>query len=136
MGDQLLMTFIGVALGAIGYWIATFWIQPILRCRAIRQQILSDLIFYADAVIADSMSDRIQEKRWQRINSNRRSSSDLYSCLETLPFWHMVWLKSKKIDIENAARNLIGYSNTPDYDDAILRVNAIKAALGFKVDVV
>lgn len=136
MDDQLLMTFFGVALGAIGYWVATFWIQPILRWRTIRQQILSDLIFYADAVIADGMSDRIQERRWQRINSNRRSSADLYSCLETLPFWHRIWLKSKKIDIEKAARNLIGYANTPDYDDAVKRVNVIKAALGLKTDVI
>lgn len=136
MNDQLLTTFIGISAGAIGYWIAAFWMRPILRYKDIRQQVLSDIIFYANAVIADGMSERIKEASMQRIDSNRRHSADLTASYEILPYWYRLWLKYKGHDIEKAARNLIGYSNTPNYDDAEKRVNAIKSALGFKADVV
>ncbi|MDP3745029.1 MAG: hypothetical protein Q8Q76_11935 [Methylotenera sp.] len=51
------------ALGAIGYWVASFWIQPILFYRQVRFEVFSSFIFYADAVIAEGMNNRTQEKR-------------------------------------------------------------------------
>lgn len=136
MNEQILTTFIGIATGTIGYWIATFWMQPILRYKELRLRVFSDLIFYANSVIADGMNESVKESCMRRIDSNRRHSAELTACYEILPFWYKFWLKSRGYEVENAARNLIGYSNTPNYDDAVKRVNAIKTALGFDTDLV
>lgn len=120
------------ALGAIGYWVASFWIQPILFYRQVRFEVFSSFIFYADAVIAEGMNNRTQEKRLQRVDLNRRHSADLYACCEVLPIWYRKAI-NRNHKIEVAARNLIGYANTPDYSDAVKRENAIKKALGFEV---
>lgn len=136
MNEQILTTLIGIATGTMGYWIATFWMQPILRYKELRLQVFSDLIFYANAVIADGMNESVKESYMRRINSNRRHSAELIACYAVLPSWYKILLKYKGHDILTAARNLIGYSNTPNYDDAEKRVNAIKKSLSFKTNVV
>lgn len=133
MNDPIVTTFIGITAGAAGYWIANFWMRPILRFYEIRQQVLSDMLFFANAVIADGMSDKIKDACLKRIEANRRHSADLTACYEVLPSWYK---KMTRLDVESAARNLMGYANTPNYEDAVKRTNAIKKALGFTTEVI
>ena len=46
---EIWITLIGITAGAVGFLVATFWFQPILRYRDLKAQILSDLIFFARA---------------------------------------------------------------------------------------
>lgn len=44
---EIVAAVIGVIAGAAGYWIAAFWMQPILRYRELRLKVYGDFIFYA-----------------------------------------------------------------------------------------
>jgi hypothetical protein len=132
MDEKLLSVLIGVLAGASGYWFTTFWMKPILQYRELRSKVYADLIFYAQVVNAEGLNDRMQKLFEERVTSNRRHSADLAACLEELPAWYKWWLQCKGQSLEQAARNLIGYSNTTDYEAADKRVVAIRRALGFK----
>jgi hypothetical protein len=135
MDDKLLSALIGIFAGTIGYWFTTFWMKPILQYRELRSRVHSDLIFYAQVTNANGLSDSMKRLFEDRVTSNRRHSADLVACLEELPSWYKWWLCRKGQRPEQAARHLIGYSNTTDYDAADTRVAAIREALGFKAGV-
>ncbi len=44
------IALIGIAAGAIGFLLATFWFQPILRYRDLKAQILSDVPFSCNVI--------------------------------------------------------------------------------------
>lgn len=134
MDEKLLAIFLGVVSGAIGYWITTFWMKPILQYRELRVKVFADFIFYAQVVNAEGLNDRMKELYEQRITSNRRHSADLAACITELPPWYRWWLNRKGQAPETAASHLIGYSNTTEYEQAIKVTRAIKKALGFKGD--
>ena len=132
MDDKLITALVGVIAGAIGYWFTTFWMKPILQYRELKSKILADLIFYAQVVNADGLSERMQKLYEDRVVSNRRTSAELAVCLLELPTWYLCWLRRKGHSPKTAAANLIGYSNTTDYDAAEKRVKRIRLALGVK----
>jgi hypothetical protein len=134
MDKSLITALIGVASGAIGYWFTTFWMKPILQYRELRSSVLADFVFYAQVVNADGLNDRMRKLYEDRVASNRRHSAELVACLLDLPIWYRWWLRVRGQSPEKAARHLIGYSNTTDYDDADKVARAIKNALGFRVD--
>lgn len=134
MDEKLLAIFLGVVSGAIGYWITTFWMKPILGYRELRVKVFADFIFYAQVVNAQGLNDRMKELYEQRITSNRRHSADLAACITELPPWYRWWLNRKGQAPERAASLLIGYSNTTEYEPAAKMMMAIKKALGFKGD--
>lgn len=136
MDEKLFSVLIGVASGAVGYWVTTFWMKPILRFRELRTKTLSDLIYFAQVTNADGLNDRMQKLYEERIESNRRNSADLTACLLELPCWYKSWLKCRGCDLEAAASHLMGFSNTTDYDAATKRVEKIKEALCIKTEVV
>jgi len=136
MDDKLVTMFVGIASGAVGYWIATFWMKPILRYRELRSNILINLIFYAQVVNADGLNDRMKKLYEERIESNRRHSAELTACIIELPSWYKFWLRRKGYMLERAAQDLIGFSNTTEYEVATKRVDRIKAALCINTDVV
>ena len=136
MDDKLISVIIGTVFGAAGYWITTFWMKPILRYRELRSSGLSDLIYFAQVTNADGLNDRMQKLYEQRIEANRRSSADLTACLLELPGWYKSLLKCRGCNPEAAAADLIGFSNTRDYDAAAKRVERIKAALCIKTGLV
>lgn len=132
MDEKLLAVLIGVVAGAIGYWITTFWMKPILQYRELRIKVFADFIFYAQVVNAEGLNDRMKELYENRITSNRRHSADLAACLTELPSCYIWWLRWKGQAPEKAATHLIGYSNTTEYEQSAKVMNAIKKALGFK----
>lgn len=132
MDDKLWAVVIGIIAGTIGYWITTFWMWPILQYRELRLKVFSDFIFYAQVVNADGLNDEMKALYEKRIASNRRHSADLAACLTELPIWYKKWLCIKGQAPDYAARRLIGYSNTTDYEEAAKRMKEIKKALGFK----
>ncbi len=132
MDEKLLAVVIGILSGIAGYLITTFWMRPILQYRELRIKVFADFIFYAQVVNADGLNDEMKELYGKRILSNRRDSADLSACLTELPSWYIWRLQWIGQSPKTAARHLIGFSNTTDYDEAEKRICAIKKALGFK----
>ena len=134
MDDKLVAVLLGTFAGAAGYWISTFWMKPILQYREIRSKVFSDFIFYAQVINAERLNDRMKKLHEDRTLANRRHSADLAACLTELPRWYKWWLGRKGQSPESAVTNLIGYSNTTEYDAADKKMRAIKKALGFYQD--
>lgn len=132
MDEKLLAVLIGIAFGAIGYWVTTFWMKPILSYRELRIKVFADFIFYAQVVNATGLNDKMKQLYEDRILSNRRHSADLAACITELPCWYLWWLHRRGQNPEIAAGHLIGYSNTDEYDQAAKVRRAIQKALGFK----
>ncbi len=129
MDDKLIALLVGAASGAAGYWITTFWMKPILRYRELRTNVLSDLVYFAQVVNTDGLNERMQKLHEERIEANRRRSAELTACLLELPRWYNSLLRRRGCNPEAAAQDLIGLSNTTDYDAAAKRVERIKAGL-------
>jgi hypothetical protein len=136
MEDNLISVFVGTAFGMAGYWVTTFWMRPILRYRELRSKVLYELIFFAQVINADDLNERMRTLYEDRVESNRRSSAALTGCVLELPYWYQAWLRMRGCNPEVAAENLIGLSNTTDYDKADKRIQRIKIALGIKTTVI
>lgn len=134
MDEKLISAGIGVFAGAVGYWINTFWMRPILQYRDLRMKVFADFIFYAQVVNAEGLNDRMKELYHDRVMANRRHSSDLAACLSELPSWYKFWLRIRGQSPDKAIPLLIGYSNTTDWDMADHRQKAIKKALGLPAE--
>lgn len=85
MDVGLLSAIIGVLAGAFGYWFTTFNMQPILRFRNIRSQILMEFIYYAQVINADNLNDDMKKLYKERVLANRRSSAQLSAVIQELP---------------------------------------------------
>ena len=129
MNINLITALIGILAGAVGYWFATFSVQPILRFREIRARVHSEFIFYAQVINADNLNDEMKELHRERIRSNRKSSAELSAAYIELPGWYRRYLRWRGRRPEEAVKHLIGYSNTYDYDDAHSLEDKIKKAL-------
>lgn len=123
---EVKLSILGIFAGAVGYLIVTFWFQPVLRYRAIRSQVISNLVFFRDAINVDGLNEAMQERLRDRIESNRRHSADLTALYAELPLIYRGWLKLRGANIQKAANNLMGLSNTYEYDDATDRISAIQ----------
>jgi hypothetical protein len=104
--------------------------QPILRFRDIRNQVLMDFIYYAQVINAEGLNEEMQALYRQRILANRRSSAQLFAAIQDLPQWYLSFLRHKGHRPEKAARHLIGYSNTTEYEAAHKLEDAIRSKLG------
>lgn len=136
MDEKLLVVLIGLVGGAFGYLVTTFWMRPILRYGELRQQILSDLIFYAQVINAEGLNEEMQELYRTRVEANRHHCANLIACLLDLPRVYQGWLKCRGHCPETAAIQLMGLSNTTDYDQAARRIEKIKKCLGITTDAV
>lgn len=85
MDPKLVAVFIGIVSGATGYWFITFSIQPILRYKNIRNQVLMDFIYYAQVVNADDLNEEMKALYRERILANRKSSAQLTAAILELP---------------------------------------------------
>ena len=70
----------------------------------------------------------------ERVLANRRSSADLHACLADLPWWYRKYLLIRGHHRDRTATQLIGFSNTTDYDASAKSRNYIRRALGYKPD--
>lgn len=118
MDINLVTALIGIAAGALGYWLSTFHIQPILRFNDARNQVLVDFIYYAQVVNAAGLNDEMRNLYHERVLANRRASAQLFAATQCLPCWYRCYLKLKKWAPEDAAKHLIGFSNTTEYEQA------------------
>lgn len=130
MDIKLQAVLIGVASGSFGYWFSTFSVQPVLRYRNVRNQVHIDFVYYAQVINAEGLNDEMQELYRERTLANRKSSAELNAAIVELPFWYRAYLKLKKLNPKKAAKHLIGYSNTKDYDLSHKLENAIRKNLG------
>jgi hypothetical protein len=130
MDSTLWAMLIGLVVGAFGYWFTTFNMQPILRFRNLRNQVLMDFIYYAQVVNAKNLNNKMQQLYQERILANRRASAQLSAATQDLPFWYLLYLKHRGIAPQKAANHLIGYSNTTDYEEAHKLEDAIRKKLG------
>lgn len=130
MDEKIYSILIGAAAGVIGYWFTTFWMHPILEYHQLRKRVLADMIFYGQVINPDDLNDRLQKMWEDRVVSNRKCSAELTACLMELPCWYICWLGYKGHRPELAAENLIGYSNTREYEAAAKREDRIKEYLG------
>ncbi|MGD9730429.1 MAG: hypothetical protein AB7G68_06640 [Nitrospiraceae bacterium] len=134
MDEKLLAVLIGSISGMIGYWFTTFWMKPILSYRELRNRVLVDMIYYAQVINPEGLKERLHDLWEERIESNRKCSAELSACILELPFWYKWWLKCKGHQPERAAVELIGFSNTYQYEAAEKRVERIKKWLKIKSD--
>ncbi|SDN34786.1 hypothetical protein SAMN04488516_101479 [Desulfonauticus submarinus] len=130
MNVTILTAIIGVVAGAIGWWITTFWMQPILRYRNIKYKILMNFIYYAQVINADELNSDMKNLYRERVLANRQTSSELAAAIEQLPGWYKKWLRIKGYDPQKAAKNLIGFSNTKEYDQSNRLEGLIRKQLG------
>ena len=130
MDVTILAAIIGVIAGAIGYWITTFWMQPILRYKNIKYKILTNFIYYAQVINTDGLNSDMKNLYRERILTNRQTSSELTAAIEQLPCWYMKYLRIKGHYPKNAAKNLIGFSNTKEYDQSERLEALIRKQLG------
>ena len=134
MDDKLLATIIGIGSGAAGYFISTFWMRPILHYRELRTKVFADLIFYAQVINADGLSERMQKLHEERVLAARRSSAEFAACVVDLPSLYHWYLRRRGQSPARVSEDLMGYSNTIDYEKADNRIERIKKNLGIKSD--
>ena len=130
MDTKMCAVIIGIVAGAIGYWFTTFSIQPILRFRNYRNQVLMDFILYAQVINADGLNNDMEQLHQERTLSNLRTSAQLSAAILDLPSWYLLYLKLKKLNPNEAAKHLIGYSSTTDYEQANKIEGLIRRLLG------
>lgn len=120
----------GLLSGIVGYLTATFWYQPILRFRAIRLEVIADLVFYANVINAEGLNEEMQHRYGARIIANRRHAANLVAIIYELPRWYVWWLTKRNLQLGEAASELIGLSNTSDGTRADARIRRIQRFLG------
>ena len=130
MDSKFWAMLIGLVAGAFGYWFTTFQMQPILRFRNLRNQVLMDFIYYAQVINADNLNDDMKILQRERELANRKSSAELSAAILDLPSWYLLFLKLKGQAPVEAAKHLIGYSNNTDYDQAHKVESFIRRRLG------
>lgn len=131
MNDELIAVCIGVVAGAVGYWVTTFWMKPLVRYLELRNRILADLVFYANVVDTEGMSARLQQRNLERSTAIRRHSSDLTACTLDLPGWYSWYLNRRGRDLDRVAQLLMGLSTTTDWDQVQKRTSSILKKLGY-----
>jgi len=120
---------ISVIAGAIGYLAATFWFRPILRYYDLKHNLIVDLIVYANAINPEGMNDFIKNQHEKRVLSLRKHSAEFLACYVDLPRWFKYILTIFKEEPQNASGDLMGLSNTREYNAATARVEKIKKYL-------
>jgi hypothetical protein len=134
MNVGLWAALIGICAGTIGYWFTTFSMQPILRYRDLRNQVLMDFIYYAQVINAEGLNEKMQALHSERRLANRKTSAGLSAAVLDLPRWYLKYLTRKGLAPGAAARHLIGYSNTTDDNQAQKIEDAIRRKLGLPLD--
>lgn len=126
---EFYVSLIGITAGATGYLISTFLFQPILRYREIRSQIISDLVFYRNAIDSSKLDEIMKKRMEDRISSNLRHSADLVAILVELPRLYKYYITKRGINIQGAISELRILSSTFEYESAAKRIENIQKHL-------
>jgi hypothetical protein len=127
--ENFLIALFSVSCGAVGFLLAQFWFQPILKYRQIKSQIISDLIFYGNVINAEGLDQEMQQRVLDRMISNRRHSADLTACFYKFPSLYRKYLMKIGERPDLACGELMGLSNTSEYEAAQKRMDKIQALL-------
>jgi len=130
---KLVGILVTVVFGALGYLSTTFWFQPILRYRDIKNHVASDLVFYANAVELATLQGKMREDTLERTVSNRRRAADLSAVYPALPFWYKWLLRSRMENPIAASAELLGLANASNKDEATECVQNIKKLLKLRL---
>ena len=134
--ENFFIALFSVCCGAAGYLIAHFWIHPILKYREIKDQIISDLIFYANAINADDLNEEMKQRVLDRMVANRMRSAELSACFYKFPKFYKIYLMKIGEQPDFACGELIGLSNTGEFDAAQKRIDKIQDQLKINPKVV
>ena len=114
------------------YWVLVHNIlyEARIEISGFSKKILRDFIYYAQVINADGLNDEMQQLHRERILANRKTSAELTAAILDLPSWYLSCLKSKGQSPAEAAKHLIGYSNTTDCVQAHKVESLIRRQLG------
>lgn len=126
---EILATLIAVIAGAVGFLIASFWYRPIIRYKEIRSQIMADLVFYANAISPDGLNDDMKLRFEKRTEVNRIRAAELAAITVELPCWYKKFLENRNENPGLAHSELIGLSNTFEFEAASKRMEKIQQLL-------
>ncbi len=127
--EKLVGILFTVLFGALGYLSANFWFQPILRYRDIKNQVASDLVFYANALERTTLQGKIRDDTLEREEANRRRAAELAAVYPALPYWYKWFLRSYMENPVAASAELLGLSNASNKHEALECVQNIKKLL-------
>ena len=91
---------------------------------------MAELIYYAQVINADGLNEDMQKLYRERVLANRDSSSELSATIQELPCWYLKYLQAKGHKPDEAAKHLIGFSNTREYDQSHKVEALIRRQLG------
>ena len=127
--ENFFITLFSVCCGAAGYLIAHFWFQPILKYREIKDQIISDLIFYANAINTKGLNEEMKQRVLDRMVANRMRSAELSASFYKFPKFYRKYLMKTEERPDFACGELIGLSNTSEFNAAQTRIDKIQEYL-------
>ena len=130
----LIEGFLAAIVGGVAFLVVNFWMQPLLRYKDVKHQVISDLVFYANAINVDGMNQEMQDRRWDRCRQNRLHAAELKACSYALPSWYRWWLIRRGESAEKASEMLIGLSNSNDFDIAHKFAENLRSALRLPVE--
>ena len=127
--DEYWTVLLSVVFGALGYLITTFWVAPLIRYREAKHQIYSDLVFFANALGYQPRTEPHVQRVLDRLDSNRRTASELLATANELPRLYKLLLRCRKEDPSRAASELLGLSNSVDEEVNLARIRRIEECL-------
>jgi len=127
--EQFWTTLLSIAAGALGYLIATFWVRPILRYRNTRSNIVSDLIYFANAIDLQKFDGGLREDTLARKDANRRRAAELRAVHSELPGWYRCALRVRREEPKAASSELIGLSNASTREEVNVCIAGIERHL-------
>ncbi len=133
MDVNIQAVLLGIVSGAFGYWFSTFSVQPILRYRNVRNKVLIDFVYFAQVRNVEGLNEEMQELYQERVLANRKSSAELNAATDELPRWYRMYLKFRGFHPIEAARQLIGFSNTTEYESSRKLEHSIRKNLGLAI---
>lgn len=134
--EDFLVLLLSISAGTIGYLMAIFWFQPILKYREIKGQIISDLLFYDNAISSKGVNNDMIKRVLDRSISNRERAADLTTSYNIFPRLYKKCLLFRKEYPDRASFELIGLSNTEDFDEARQYIKQIQIFLRIKPPIV
>ncbi len=127
--ENFFIALFSVCCGSAGYLITHFWIHPILKYREIKDQIISDLIFYANAINSKGLNEEMKQRVLDRMVANRMRSAELSACFYKFPKFYRNYLMKIGERPDFACGELIGLSNTSEFEAAQTRIDKIQTQL-------
>ena len=128
--ELLLGAAISFAVGSFLYIMVYFFVYPVFKYRKVKNQAISDLLFYRTAISTDDPDGENPKELERKLTLFKKHALDLGECFETiLPNWYKLALKNRNESPVDASKNLLALYNTSNVNHATARINMIKLNL-------